>query len=296
MAKSALIGIRAIVIHKLSGTTYLPGFRNFGARALTREVEQEIIKFFADNTEYDSQEGLETITGELTSYHFEKQMWVDHFGFIEEDNGGFSDGNQKSFGAITFIMDYKDVETQRMGYRVGIMYKNKFRAPSIDISTTEDAVEYTELVSGYDGSISHVKGKHGKEISYFWYDSAPGVTLDELIEFSLPKPTLPSDTLPVSSDDVPPVFTASGTTITSWTTADDGTKLYSDIITELSVVVTDDVDGVITNQVTFWLDTTEVLPTDMVDLSGIGSQEVTLKASDSAGNESTGIATINVTA
>lgn len=247
MAKTAIIGIRGLILHKLTGETYEPGFENEGIRNFTREVEQELTKMFANNTVYDTQEGVKTITGEVTAYQFDNKMWEEFFGYQLENHGGYSDGATKNYGAMTVIMDRKDVDSQEMGYRVGVLYKNKFSEPSIEQTTTEDAVEYTELVAPFEGIESHILGANGKPISYYWFD-VDGVSLSELIEYLLPAPILPSDE-PINGGgsgqvgELPEVLVTTPTL--TWTPLDDGVKTVADVIAEAGVTGMDAEDGTI---------------------------------------------------
>lgn len=293
--KTANIGMRAILNWAIVNGMFGPGEHMKGGRAITREVAQEIINSFADNQIYDSQVGNKTINGELTAYAFSKKFFTDYLGFLENANGGFSDSNPDvKSGALAFIEDFKDVDNQRMTYRVNVLYDCKFTEPSIDTSTTEDGVEYTELVAPYSSKPSEIAlDDRGNQVSYFWFIVPYGYSLNEVIEFLGTCP-LPTDELLPQKDVTPPVLSSTTSTITTWTTADDGTKTFGDIVTECSVTAIDDVDGNVASAITYKIGSTSHAATDLIDIGTVGTVTVILNVSDLSGNASTPL-TITIT-
>jgi len=281
MAKTGTIGVRALVEYPISNNIHQTGRQLVGARALTREVAQEITNQFADNTIYDSVAGPKTITGELTTFAFHDEFYTDYLGFFKNINGGFTDSNKNVKKAgLAFVQDYKIIESGQMVYRVNVMYDVSFTEPSIDITTTEDAVEYTELVAAYSGKVSDfIVDDKGEKVSYFWFITPPDYSLTEVLAFlqEIPKPT---STLLPPKDVTPPVITVPVATYTDYTTAEDGTKTFSDLITDAGITANDDTDGDVTANITFAIGSTQFTASSMLPLGVVGNSIVTLNVSD----------------
>jgi phi13 family phage major tail protein len=293
--KTANIGLKALVNWPVEGTTFGPGEHMKGGRGLTKEISQEITNMFADNSIYDSQAGVKEITGELTTYSLSSDFYTNFLGFYENSNGGFSDSNATvKSAAIAFIEEFKDIATQQMTFRVNIVYDCKFTEPSIEIATTEEGVEYTELVCAYSAKISEIaKDDNGTPLSYFWFIVPFGYGIEQVLEFLSVCP-LPDGELMPPFDTEPPVLEAESTTITDWTIADDGTKMFGTILTECGITATDDIDGNITAKITFSVEGVPKAVTDLVDLSAVGTTEVEVMVTDLAQNQATPI-TITIT-
>lgn len=294
--KTANIGLKALVNWTVEGDGFGPGEYMKGGRELTKEISQEITNMFADNSIYDSQAGVKEITGELITYSLSQDFFTNYLGFYKNANGGFSDSNQTVKSAcIAFIEEFKDIDTQRMTFRVNILYDCKFTEPSIELATTEEGIEYTELVCAYSSKVSGIaKDDLGRPLSYFWFIVPFGYSLDEVLSFLSVCP-MPTDELLPPFDTEPPVLTSTTSEISTWTTLDNGVKTFADIITECGVTAVDDLDGDVSADIKYTVDGTEFESTAMVDISTVGSSIVVLSVMDSALNSATPLSiTINV--
>lgn len=293
----ASYGLSTAVFTPIKNGAYTTGISQKWSRAITREVSQELTKFFADNKVIMQVFGVKEITGEYTAYQIDKSTYKEFLGFHEELNTALSDGAIRNNCAIQFLVKLQD-ENNKITYRLFALYDNTLTEPSIEYTTTEDAVELVEMVIPYQGKVSDfVKNGANEYISYMIYDIPYGYTVEAIEQKLLLKVMTPQNvgTEFPSLDQTPPVITTVTSTI-NWTIAEDGTKTFNDVLTASQTTANDDVDGDITNLLVPTVNGVEHELTDFVDLSIAGDQIVTFNVADSSNNPAIpGEVTITVT-
>lgn len=189
----AFHGNKLLYFYPISGGEFETPIQNRGMRAFSKEIEQAITKFFADNDVWLSIAGTKTISGEVTAYYLEKDVYTELLGYIEQSNGGFADtGTNKPFG-LAYAAEMIDNEGNT-GFKVFCMYNATATEPSEETTTDEDEVELTELVFAFEGSRStFVVDDLGNKVGTFFIE-LPNSTEAEVQAILAAGMPLPTDT------------------------------------------------------------------------------------------------------
>lgn len=191
MAKRGGHGISNLHIYPIENGAYNGVVIQPGARALTRNITQEITKFYADDGVHDQIVGVKVIEGEITLYQIEEEFYTKFLGYIKEDNGALTDGGSNS----AFGMSYA-VKTRVNGqdaYKIVTLYDNVATEPAVENTTDEEAVTLSELVIPFSGKVSDfVFNKEGNRISYMVKELPVGTSetdIANLLGAGIPLPT-----------------------------------------------------------------------------------------------------------
>lgn len=223
MARKNTHGIQNLFMYPIEGDTYGEAIPNEGARALSREISQEIENLYADNRVHNQIKGTKTTSGEITLYQIEDDVYVNFLGFSKNANGSFSDNN--SAGNKSFGLAYAEKITiagEGDTYRIVSLYDNVATTPNTESTTDEDAITVVEYVIPYEGKdSSFVKDDAGNYVSYMFFDMPIGTTEDEVIALLTAGIPLPTDTFVTTTPSTGTV------TLDGTSTADTISFLYS---------------------------------------------------------------------
>lgn len=164
-----------------------------GMRSVSREITQEITTFYADNRAHLQITGAKTIAGEIVTYQLEDEVYTEMLGFERQPNGGFVDGATSRRFGMAYAKKVVESDGTEL-FKIVVIYDCIATEPNEQTTTSEDAVELTELTFAYESKVSNfVESANGTKVSYFFKTMPEGTTeadIEALFGAGIP---LPSD-------------------------------------------------------------------------------------------------------
>lgn len=186
-------GTQNLFIYPIDEGAYLDGLEQLGLRGVTRESEQEITNFYADNTIHLQIKGTQSQSGEITLYQIEDEIYTSILGYKQQPNGALTDnGQSKNFG-----LAYAKLRTTADGdtlYVINVVFECTASAISKEDVTDEDAVELVEYIIPYTGKeSSFVYDADGDRLSYMEFVMPEGTSEQDVIDLLSAGIPLPTD-------------------------------------------------------------------------------------------------------
>lgn len=256
-----------------------------GLRAVDVQRDLTNTAYYADNKVHLSIPGTLATTGTLTTYQLSEEFKIWALGYEKQSNGMLTLSDNPN--PLPYALMFKGLRRDELGnmYEDLMTLYNVVSVPPANANMTSEAEtspeELATTFTAYGSSAAVTES--GKDANYSILEYNENIL--EVFENFGSKVLLPQDIL--TTDFTAPVITVTTPIITTYTTADNGTTTYSDLIVEAGITAMDNETIDLTASLIYTVLGVQYTGADLIDMDTVGDIIVKLDVKDAAGNYAT---------